>query len=357
VKNSLKFVTLSALTAFGCLPSCGGGGGSSDSSSFANSPSPEVASVSPANGETGVPLDAQVIVEFNTLLIKGLVHRQSFMVIERGGARVVGNIDFHHVLGPTERLVATFTPVAELSPCTTYDVVLSARILDFLQRPLPAFGSSFTTDGVNCLPPAAPGACVPPVPLGTAETFAVLAGETITSTGPTTLDGDLGLSPGSAVTGSPIVTGATHVADAPALAAQSDLTIAYDAAAALASTATRVGDLGGQILTAGVYTSTSGLAVQSADLILVGGPDDVFVFQMASTLTIGSGRAVVLQGVRACNVVWQVGSSAVIDTDAQFVGTILALTSITLNTGATVEGRVLARNGQVAFASNVVTVP
>jgi len=97
--------------------------------------------------------------------------------------------------------------------------------------------------------------------------------------------------------------------------------------------------------------------VEVADLILVGGPDDVFIFQMVSSLTIGSGRKILLQGVRSCNVIWQVGSSATLNTGAEFVGTILALTDINLLTGATVEGRMLARNGQVVLDTNTVTVP
>ena len=254
-------------------------------------------------------------------------------------------------------LEATFNPTVDLLPCTIYDIVVGAGITDAFAQHVEAVTSTFTTTGVNCTPPPPPGPCVPPVPFGTAATYAVLAGATITNTGPTTLDGDLGLSPGSSVTGAPVVTGVTHVADVQALQAQNDLIIAYDAAVAATSTATRIGDIGGQVLTAGVYTSSSVLSVETADLVLVGGPDDVFIFQMTTSLTIGSGRKIILQGVRSCHVIWQVGTSATLGTGAQFVGSILALTSITLNTGATVDGRVLARNGQVTFQSNTVTVP
>jgi hypothetical protein len=201
------------------------------------------------------------------------------------------------------------------------------------------------------------GACVSPIDLGSAAPYAVLAGATITNTGPTTLVGDLGLHPGSAVTGSPSVVGTTNIANAPALQAKNDLITAYNAAAAAPSTALVAVDLGGQSLIAGVYTSASSMLISSGDLTLVGGPSDVFIFQMGSTLTVGPSRRIVLQGVRACNVIWQVGSSATLDTSAQFVGTILALTSITVNTGATVDGRLLARNGQVSFDSNLVVVP
>lgn len=205
--------------------------------------------------------------------------------------------------------------------------------------------------------PPPPTACSSPIDLGTAATYAVLAGATITNTGMTTLAGDLGLHPGSAVTGSPSVTGATNVANPTALQAKNDLIVAYDAAAATPSTATVAVDLGGQFLAAGVYTSASSMLISSGDLTLVGGPNDVFIFQMGSTLTVGPGRRIVLQGVRSCNVVWQVGSSATLATGVQFVGTILALASITVNTGASVDGRLLARDGQVTFDANFVTVP
>ncbi len=209
----------------------------------------------------------------------------------------------------------------------------------------------------DCNPPPPVGPCVPPIEFGTAVTYAVLAGSTVTNTGTTLLGGDLGLHPGSSVTGAPSVTGVIHIADAEALQAKNDLITAYNAAVAAPSSATRIGDIGGEILTAGVYTSSSALSVLSADLVLVGGPDDVFIFQMVSSLAIGPGRKILLQGVRPCNVIWQVGSSAVLETGAEFVGTVLALTSITLKAGATVEGRMLARNGQVALDTNLVTVP
>lgn len=200
-----------------------------------------------------------------------------------------------------------------------------------------------------------------PVGLGTTATYSVLGGQAVTNTGPTTLGGDLGVSPGTAITGFPpgIVGGATHAGDAQAAQAQSDLTIAYDDAAGRAPTATVAGDLVGQTLLPGVYKSTSTLDVSGAlTLNGQGNPNSVFIFQVASALTTASASSIVLtNSAQACNIYWQVGSSATLGTTSTFKGTILALTSISVTTGTTVEGRALARNGQVSLDTNVFTMP
>ncbi len=199
------------------------------------------------------------------------------------------------------------------------------------------------------------------VNLGTAAAASVLAGQGVTNTGPSILPLDLDTSPNPAITGFPpgIVLGTQHAADAVAGQAQSDLTIAYNAAAGQASTASVSADLGGQTLTEGVYTAASSMAITGpVPLTLRGDSSSVFIFQAGSTLITGSGSSVVLTGgVSACNVFWQVGSSATLGTTTSFVGNILALTSITLNTGATVQGRALARNGAVTLDSNTFTTP
>ena len=205
-------------------------------------------------------------------------------------------------------------------------------------------------------------AATPIVNLGTAASYAVLAGTTITNTGSSVISGDIGLSPGTSITGFPPgvqSSGVTHIADAQALLAENDLTAAYLDAAGRTPFNTVSGDLGGTTLVPGVYKSASSLALTGA-LTLNGGGDNsaVFVFQAGSTLTTATGSSVILEnGAQACNVFWQVGSSATLGTTTRFSGTILSLTSATLDTGATLAGRVLARNGAVTIDGGSVTVP
>ena len=197
--------------------------------------------------------------------------------------------------------------------------------------------------------------------LGVAGSFAVLAGTTVTNTGPTVVAGDLGVSPGLAVTGFPpglVSGGAIHTGDAVALQAQADLTAAYGVLAGEPCSADLTGtDLGGLTLVPGVYCFTSSAQLTGA-LVLdaQGRADAVFVFKIGSTLTTASGAAVrVINGGGACGAFWQVGSSAVLGTGTSFAGSILALTSISLATGASVSGRALARNGAVTLDGNGVS--
>lgn len=199
------------------------------------------------------------------------------------------------------------------------------------------------------------------ISLGTAQSFGVLGGAAVTNTGPTVISGNLGVSPGTAITGFPpgLITppGVLHSADAVAAQAQSDTTTAY---VAIATTPTQVDltntDLGGLTLTPGVYGfGATAQLTGTLTLNALGNPNAVFLFKIGSSLTTASGASVVVvNGGSACNVYWQVGSSAVVGTGTNFSGNILALASITLNTGVTVNGRALARNGSVTLASNNV---
>ena len=213
---------------------------------------------------------------------------------------------------------------------------------------------------ILCSAAVAISATVPP--LGTTDTFAVLGGSTVTNTGSTVVTGDLGVWPGLAITGFPpgIVNGTTHAGDAVAQQAQSDLTTAYNAVAGQACDTDLTGqDLGGMTLTPGAYCfSTSAQLTGTLNLDAQGDPDAVFVFQIASTLTTASSAVVQFTtgGVSNCNVFWQVGSSATLGTGSSLIGTILALTSITLDTGAGVSGQLLARNGAVTLDTNRVDV-
>ncbi|MHB8522768.1 MAG: ice-binding family protein [Limisphaerales bacterium] len=198
-----------------------------------------------------------------------------------------------------------------------------------------------------------------PVPLGSAVTYGVLGAATVTSTGGTMIFGDLGVSPGTAVTGAPGVTGTLHSGDPAAAQAQSDLTLAYsDAAGRTADSVSVAGNLGGQTLAPGLYTSTSSLEISAGDLTLAGDSHAVWIFQMGSTLATTTGRQVILSGgAQPANIFWQVGSSATIGGSSVFKGTILAAQSISMGTGATLEGRALARAGAVTLDANTITVP
>ncbi len=199
------------------------------------------------------------------------------------------------------------------------------------------------------------------VGLGTADDFALLSGETITNTGPTSITGDVGVHPGAAAPGfeaSITLDGEFHETDAVAEQAKVDLVTAYDDADGRSVTATVDTELGGETLIPGVYDSASTTFEITGTLTLdaQGDPNAVFIFQMGSTLLATTGSSVILtNGAQACNVFWQVTSSATLEAGSSFVGNILALTSITLETGATVEGRVLARNGSVTLDSNTIT--
>lgn len=194
---------------------------------------------------------------------------------------------------------------------------------------------------------------------GAASSFAVLAGSTVTNTGPSIITGDVDVSPGTAITGFPpgvIVSGGMHSADTQAANAQIDAATAYNFLVGQTSTATVSADLGGQTLTSGVYTSATSLGLTGI-LTLDGGGDSnsVFIFQAGSTLTTAAGSQIILvNGAQASNVFWQVGSSAIIGANSIFVGNILAYASITLTTGASVNGRVLALNGAVTLDTNTI---
>jgi type VI secretion system secreted protein VgrG len=199
------------------------------------------------------------------------------------------------------------------------------------------------------------------VNLGTAGNFAVLGASTVTNTGSSIVNGNLGLSPGTSITGFPpgAITGVTHNSDAVASNAQSDLNTAYNGAAGLACGTTLTGqDLGGLTLTPGVYCFSS--SAQLTGVLTLNGqgnPGAVFIFQIGSAITTASNSSVTLIGsAQACNVFWQVGSSATLGTNTNFQGTIMALASITLNTGTVVTGGVMAHTGAVTMDANIVNM-
>jgi hypothetical protein len=197
--------------------------------------------------------------------------------------------------------------------------------------------------------------------LGTAANYGVLAGSTVTNTGNTVINGDLGLNPGTSVTGflsvdlgPGIVTGTIDLANPAAAQAQADLTSAYAAAVAERSTSNLTDqDLGGQNLTSGVYTFSA--AAQLTGTLTLNGPG-VFIFQIGSTLTTAADSAVVLNGASASDVFWQVGTSvALLGSNSVFQGTVLASDSITVGTGVTMNGDLLAETAAVTLNGDHIT--
>jgi hypothetical protein len=198
-----------------------------------------------------------------------------------------------------------------------------------------------------------------PVPLASAAAFSVLGASTVTNTGPTTMSGDLGLYPGTAITGAPQPPpNSTYVNDAVAQDAQSDLTTASGFAAGQPVTATAGTDLAAENFTPGVYHASSSLLFSAGTVTLnaQGDPNAVFIFQIPSSLTTSSATTVLLtNGTQACNVFWEVGDSATLGSNSIFVGTIMALNTINAGTHLTLDGRLLAQTAAVNLDSDTIT--
>ncbi|MFH0918836.1 MAG: ice-binding family protein [Fibrobacterota bacterium] len=229
------------------------------------------------------------------------------------------------------------------------------------------------------LPAVAVSIPLVPVTLGSTANFAILAGSLVSNAPASTITGNIGLSPaaGSNITGFGLteVTGTIYTVDATGPAgsvsaasmlttAQGDLTIAYNDAAERTPVPTGPflnpgsGNIGGLTLVPGLYKFTSGLSIAGSDVTLTGSATDVWIFQIAADLNVGTGIHVILAGgALAANIFWQVGTSATLGTTAVFKGTIMADQSISLNTGATLDGRALASIAAVTLASNTVTRP
>lgn len=242
---------------------------------------------------------------------------------------------------------------ALLSPSTTYKMRI--RVTAGGNTSTCSFITA-TTMPSSCTPPAGVAAIIvvnaPMISLGAACGFGVLAGSTVTNTGTTTINGNLGLDPGSSVTGAPTVTGVSHINDAAAIAAKVDLALAYTEAETATNATNMSGtDLGGLTLTPGVYEFDSSALITGT--LTLDGPG-VYIFQIGSTLTTDGGTDVLLiNGATADTVFWQVGSSATLGTNSTFEGILMALASITID-GGTVNGALMAQTGAVTFSAGTV---
>ncbi len=314
---------------------------------------PTVVSVAPLSGANGICPNTIVVATFSKAMNPSTINGTTFTLDAPGPAPVAGQVTYD-----ASSNAATFTPASDLALDTLYTATITTGAKDLFGNALASnFVWSFTTATTAC--------SASPVPLGSAGNFKILAGSTVTNTGPTTIaGGDLGLSPGSAVTGFPpgtlIPPAVMHVTDSIAAQAQLDLTTAYNYAAGLPGGAVLPGDMSGLTFTPGLYKTSSTVMLSAGNVTLdaQGGANAAFIFQIGSTLTtIGSTQVVLAGGAQAKNIFWQVGSSATLGTNSVFQGTIMALQSITLDTGATLHGRALARNAAVTLDSNTVDDP
>ncbi len=318
-----------------------------------------VSLTNPADGASAAPVDATVNAVFSQGMDPATITTGTFTVTGPGTTPVNGAVSYDATSN-----VATFTPASNLSPTVVYTATITNGAQDMEGKPLAGGGgapNSWTfTAGAATQSPT-------PVNLGSAASYAILAGSTVTNAGATFINGDLGLSPGTAVTGfgPGIENGTARVSpDANAASAESDLTAAFNDVAGRTTNqiVQPTGELGGLILAPGLYKAPApgSFAISTGDLTLdaQGNSSAVWIFQMpSSTLTVGSGLQVILiNGAKASNVFWQVGSSATVG-GTLFRGNILASASITLQTGATVDGRVLTQVAAMTLVTNTVTKP
>jgi len=314
---------------------------------------PTVVSVAPPNGTAGVCPNTVAVATFSEAMNPSTISATTFTLTGPAAAAVTGQVVYD-----APDYVATFTPASNLALNTTYTATITTGAQDLMANALAVDATwSFTTATAACQ--------TSQVPLGSAARFDVLAGTTVTNTGPTVITGgNLGLSPGSAVTGFPpgklTLPAVMQVTDPAAAQGQLDLTTAYIYTAGLPGGMSLPGEMSGLTFAPGLYKTSSAVKLSAGNVTLdgQGNVNAVFIFQVGSTLTtIGSTQVVLAGGAQAKNVFWQVSSSATLGTNSIFQGTIMALQSITLDTGATLNGRALARNAEVALDSNPITAP
>ena len=314
---------------------------------LADTTAPTVISTSPV---LAVAVDSSVAATFSKAMDPSTITTSTFTLYQ-GATSIAGTVAYAGI-------TASFKPSSNLAINTTYTATITTGAKDLAGNALKSnfvWQFSTATSTSSCSQTS--------VALNTAANFAILAGSSVTNTGNTNVTGDVGVSPGTAIVAFPpgTLTGTKHAGDPTAVQAQADLTTAYnDAAGRTLCPISVAGNLGGLTLAPGLYKSTSSLEISSGDLTLDAGGNSnaVFIFQISSTLTTTSGRQIILaNGAQAKNIFWQVGSSATLGTTSVFQGTIMAYASITITTGATLNGRALAQVGAVTLDTNTVTKP
>jgi hypothetical protein len=325
---------------------------------------PTVTSTNPATNASLVPINQKVNATFSQPMNYATITTGDFLLTWSGG-RVVGTVSYLYD-SINNVTISTFVPQANLLANTLYTATITTEAQDLTgnalagNEPSGNYSWQFTTGTTTGLTT---------VPLGAAANFAVLAAAAITNTStPTTVTGDVGEWPGTSMTGFPpgTVNGAIHVDDPTAQAGEAAVGIAYDNAAARVGAFTpAIGNVGGLVFTPGLYRSGTSTAISGGGNLTLdarGDPNAVFIFQIASTLTTSSGFGITLAGgAKPSQIFWQVGSSATIGTGTHFAGNILAHTSITLVSGAVLNGRALAGahdlTGAVTMDDNTVVRP
>ncbi len=309
---------------------------------------PMVVFTTPQLYSVEVPITTHLTATFTEPMDPLTINELTF-TLKQGLTPVTGTVTYDALT-----YTATFVPDAPLGLNLPYDATITTGAKDVAGNALGGgYGWNFTTSECG----------MTPIVLAASNGYAILAGSTVTNTGPSIVTGDLGVFAGTAVTGFPpgTVIGAIHAGDTVAELAIASLTVAYNEAAGRSLCAVTVsGNLGGSTFFPGLYKSTSSLEISSGDVYLdaQGDSSSVFIFQMASTFTTTAGRQVFLTGgAKASNVFWQVGTSATIGSTSAMFGTIMADQSITMVTGASLTGRLLARIGAVTLDSNIIVLP